>query len=122
MRGSTDGFSLVEALVALTVLALGAVAFVGTTELHVRRIAELEDRAVAGWVAHNRLAELSAGAAPLVDGEESVSMLNAEWRLRQRVAATDDPDLAEVRLRVFGAAGERSFARLTGFVDRAASP
>ena len=51
-----DGFTLIETLVALAVLATGAVALLGVVEDHTGRIAGLEDRVTLRWVAENRLA------------------------------------------------------------------
>ena len=50
-----DGFTLIETLVALAVLATGAVALLGVVEDHTGRIAGLEDRVTLRWVAENRL-------------------------------------------------------------------
>ena len=52
-----DGFTLIETLVALAVLATGAVALLGVVEDHTGRIAGLEDRVTLRWVAENRLVQ-----------------------------------------------------------------
>ena len=52
------GFSLIEALVALAVLAIATVGLVRAVESHVDSTRALERRAAAMWVAENRLAEL----------------------------------------------------------------
>ncbi len=56
-----DGFTLIETLVALAVLATGAVALLGVVEDHTGRIAGLEDRVTLRWVAENRLAARHLG-------------------------------------------------------------
>lgn len=114
------GFSLIEALVALVVLAVAGIALVGTTETHVQRIASLEDRATAQWIAENRMAELAAGLHPLVDAEGETGMLGATWPLRQSTRPTDDPELAEVEIAVRAPDGMAILARLTGFSVRGA--
>ncbi len=112
------GFSLIEALVALVVLAVAGIAIVGATETHVNRIAALENRAVAQWVAENRMAELAAGLHPLSDRDGEASMLGATWTLRQSVEATDDPDLARIDIAVRDPSDVTTLARLTGFLTR----
>ena len=118
IRAPDNGFSLIEALVALVVLAVAGIAMVGTTETHVRRIAGLEDRAVAQWVAENRMAELAAGLHALGDARDEAEMLGATWSLRQTARPTDDPDLVEIVLAVGVEGGDATFSRLTGFLAR----
>ena len=60
-RGGEDGFTLIETLVALVVLATSGVALLGATEAHIARIGALETRAAAQWVAENYLAEVKLG-------------------------------------------------------------
>lgn len=108
-----DGFSLIEALVALAVLAIAAVGFMSTVESHIDSTRGLELRATAMWVAENRLAELTLGEGS--DGE--VEMLGQRWRVASRRTPTDDPEIARVRIDVFGARDTRPLASLDGFVD-----
>ena len=66
-RAPEAGFTLIETLVALAILAMSAMALLSATEAHIRTIAALETRAAAQWVAENHLAELSVGAKPDAD-------------------------------------------------------
>ena len=117
MRGTDDGFSLIEAMVALVVLALAGVALVGTSEAHIRRIAELEDRAIAALVAENRAAELAVGAVR-PDATERVPMMGGTWRVEHDIGETDDPALARITIRVRSEADSRTYARYIAFIDR----
>lgn len=113
---ATDaGFSLIEALVALTVLAIATVGLVRTAETHIDSTRATERRMAALWVAENRLAELSAGAGAA--GGAEVEMLGTRWRVATRAAATSDPAIERVTV-VVTAAGEASpTATLDGFLD-----
>ncbi len=111
------GFTLIEALVALTVLSVTAVSLLSATQGHIRRIAALNDRVVARWVAENRLVELSLGYPDL---PETVWMSGVSWRVSARIAPTSDPDLAraDIAVSLAGAFDNRgALARLTGFID-----
>lgn len=55
------GFTLIETLVALAVLATGAVALMGVVEDHAGRIGGLEERITLRWVAENRMAARHLG-------------------------------------------------------------
>lgn len=119
MRSDT-GFTLIEALVALVVLALTAVTLLGVAETHVIRIDGLESRATAQWVAENRLVELQvAGDA---GHDRPVTMLDRDWRVSMSLEATADPDLSAVEIRVIEAGTERAQAVFGGFLDAGAAP
>lgn len=53
--GAAQGFTLVEVMVALLVLALALTALQFRITQHVNNSAYLRDKTVAGWVAQNRL-------------------------------------------------------------------
>lgn len=113
-----SGFSLIEALVALVILAFASVALLRAGEAHIVRIGDLEARAIAGWVAENRLAEiaLAPGRSGLLPPE--VGMLGRSWRIEQTLEPTDDPELARVTLTIREARGHGAVARLVGFADQ----
>lgn len=108
-----QGFSLIEALVALAVLAIATVGLMRTVETHIDSTRGLERRSAAMWVAENRLAELQAG----VPGTEQVEMLGQQWRVAVERRRTDDPEIARVRIQVFAGAEQSPLASLDGFVD-----
>lgn len=108
-----DGFSLIEALVALAVLAIAAVGLMRTVESHIDSTRGLERRAIAMWVAENRLAEAELGT----DGPPEVEMLGTRWRVATKRTATDDPEILKLRVEVFAANDTAPLASLDGFVD-----
>ncbi len=113
---SEAGFSLIEALVALLVLAIAAAGLVRAAEAHVDSIRSLERRAAAQLVAQNRLAELALPGAPV--GPDSVEMLGQRWTLAVSESATDDPDMVKLAVAVSGAGDRSPLVTLDGFRDR----
>ncbi len=112
---SEQGFSLIEALVALLVLAIASAGLIRAAEAHVDSIRSLERRAAAQLVAENRLVELSLPGAPAPAGQ--VEMLGQRWAVRSTEATTDDPDLRKLTVSV-SAEGESSpLVSLDGFRD-----
>ncbi|WP_448661326.1 type II secretion system minor pseudopilin GspI [Sphingomonas sp. CJ20] len=109
-----DGFSLIEALVALAVLAIATVGLMRTVEAHIDSTRAVERRTTAMWVAENRLAELEARAPAAA---ETVEMLGQQWRVKVDRRATDDPEIERVRIDVFPANETAPLASLDGFVD-----
>lgn len=110
-----DGFSLIEALVALAVLAIATVGLMRTVESHIDSTRGVERRTAAMWVAENRLAELEA-KAPAADADQ-VEMLGQRWRIAVLRRATDDSEIQRVRVQVFPAQESAPLASLDGFVD-----
>ncbi len=110
-----QGFSLIEALVALAVLAIATVGLVRAVESHVDSTRGLERRAAAMWVAENRLAELQLADPAAAQGE--VELLGQQWQVDVARTRTEDPAIDRVRIHVTPR-GERSpLASLDGFVE-----
>ena len=115
------GFTLLETLVALMILAIALAAAFRALGLTTRAAADLRDRTLADWVADNRLAELRAMRAFPSPGSSEGEALQAgrHFRWREEVKSTPNPLFLRVDIRVFLAeAGSDSAAltRLSGFV------
>lgn len=110
-----SGFSLIEALVALAVLAIATVGLIRATESHIDSTRAMERRAAAMWVAENRLAEIQL-ADPAANTREA-DLLGQQWRVAVVRTRTEDAGIDKVRIQVF-AQGERTpLASLDGFVE-----
>ena len=118
-RNARSGFTLIESLVALVVLAVTSVALLSATQAHIARIGGLETRAAAGWVTENHLAELSLGLTP---PQTPPPMLGIAFGVTELSAPTTDPELTQVTLTATEIGTNQAFGRLTGFVDRGAGP
>ncbi len=119
-RGSEDGFTLIEALVAMAVLATGAVGLLTAVERHAGMARGLGDRTVARWAAENRLTEIALG---LPAGDATVTLMEIDWQVASALTATADPDLLRIDVTVApsdGGATREPLVRMTGFVDIAA--
>lgn len=117
--GSFAGFTLVEVLVALAIIAIALMAAIRASGQATSAAEELRLRLLAGWVAENRLAEHRARgdwlAIGIARGMQSQAGVAFAWR--EEVIATPNP--AFRRLDVFVSASSeesRLLARLTGFV------
>ncbi|QYF85948.1 type II secretion system minor pseudopilin GspI [Brevundimonas sp. PAMC22021] len=118
-RTQRQGYSLMEAMVALFVLAVASTGLLLATRAHIDSVGGLEDRVTAQWIAENRLAELNLGDPAAAQAQ--VEMLGRRWRIDVARRATDDPDLIAVEIAVSREGGGASLARLSGFIDAEAS-
>jgi general secretion pathway protein I len=116
-RKLEDGFSLIEALVALTILAVSAGTLLAAVEEHTHAIAAISDRTTARWIAENRLIELSLAQEEI---QENSSLDGQDWWITTERSETPDPDLIRVDISV-GLMFDPSAAlvRLTGYIDEA---
>lgn len=112
-----SGYSLMEAIVALFVLAVASTGLLVALQAHVDGVRGLEDRITAQWIAENRLAELAVGEPEV----ERVRMMGDDWIVRAARSATADPELQAVEVSVTRAGAPSPSARLKGFVDAGAA-
>jgi general secretion pathway protein I len=117
MKLTQDGFTLLEALVALGIVAIAGASIVSAVEGHVDRVRGLEMRSVARWVAENRLAELELGGKSPGPDEDRVEMLGQQMQVVVTARNSADRDLAHVEIAA-GAPGAAPLYRLDGFLDR----
>lgn len=118
-RRSDAGFTLIESLVALVILAFASISILAATEAHVARIGGLERRAVAQWAAENRLAEIELG---LAEDDAPATLLGHELTIAVSRTATPDPDLTRVDLAVTEPGSGAVFSGFVGFVDSGSGP
>ena len=111
-RPAEDGFTLIEALIALAVQSITAVSFLRATEANLTRVRALEVRTAAAWAAQNRLSELALGLHPAAG---SVKMLGQQFMLT--VTQTQGADAALSRADVTAIADDGQIAaHLSGLV------
>jgi|SRR5580698_8290211 general secretion pathway protein I len=96
------GFTLMEVLVALAVLALGMTAVIGAAGSSTRLGSELRDRTFADWVAMNELTSIrlakTAPASGSLNGD--ADMGGAKWHWKATISGTEDPNLLRIDVAV----------------------
>jgi general secretion pathway protein I len=119
MRLRQRGFTLVEVLVALAVLAIALTAVMRTMAQAIDATATLRERHVALWVAQNRLAEHQMRrdwpAADTKDGDAEIG--GVKWFWREQVSTTSEPAIRRIEITIRRQAGsEDTQARLVGYL------
>lgn len=121
-RRSVRGFTLLEVLVALAVLALALAAAVSAGAAYVGNQAYLQERTLAHWVARNALIELQLEYPWPGTGkrEDDARMADRDWHWRATIDETPEEDMRRVDVEVW--LGEKDagepLAGLSGFVEK----
>ena len=114
----TGGFTLIEIIVAVAVLAVALGAIISGMARYASNAAYLREKTVALWVAHNRLTEieLEPGWPGTGKSDGDVEMAGIQWRWFVEVAETADPNVrrADIRVRVKNRDGDS--AALSSFL------
>lgn len=113
------GFTLVEVLVALAVLAIALSAVLRTMGQAIDATTTLRERNTALWVAQNRLVEHQMRrdwpAADTKDGEAEIGGI--KWFWREQVSTTPEPRIRRIEITVRRIAdSQNTQARLVGYL------
>ncbi len=113
------GFTLLEVLVALAILAITMTAVSRTTNSSVLHVEALRTRVVADWVAQNRLALHQARGdwlpTGIQNGEEVQADIVYPWR--EEIIATPNPTMRRIVVNVYAPHDKtQSLRELSGYL------
>lgn len=114
------GFTLLEVIVALAVLAITLTAVIKTTAENAENVRYLRDRTLAHWVAMNVLTDIRARKewSPLGKQEGTAMMANQEWSWIHYTENTLDKELRRITIEVRSTpTTQEPLAVLVGFVS-----
>jgi len=118
------GFTLIEVLIALAVVALALLGLTRVAALQVRDFDALRERTFAGWVAANVLEETRLAASMPSTGRSDgrVEFAARAWRWTRDVSTTPDPSVRRVDIRVYEGDAKEPVASLSGFATSVITP
>ena len=101
-RRLPGGFTLIEVLVALAIVAIGMAAVLSALSSSAGTVSYLRDKTFANWVALNKIATLRISgqqpAAGVTSGDTDYA--GRSWHWRQEVVSTDVPGLVRMDVSV----------------------
>lgn len=95
-----QGFTLLEVLVALAVLAIAMLAVMRTVASSADTAAYLRDKTLAAWVADNVLTEVRVKEELPRDTKGEQQLANRRWYWQLKVSETADKNLLKLEIRV----------------------
>jgi general secretion pathway protein I len=114
------GFTLLEAMVALVIVALGMMAVNGQLNRYVVAASFVEEKTLASWIGTNQITALSVGTTwPAVGThDEDVEFAQRKWRCHIVVTETDVMNLHRVDVSVsLKDNPERVIDKVSGLVE-----
>jgi general secretion pathway protein I len=118
---SIKGFTLLEVMVALTIISLSLGALISTSGSHASSAGYLKQKTIAHWVAMNEITQLQLQQAWPGKGDTrgSTEMAGTEWFWTRSVKETEDESARQVEFRIYLDEDRKSsLTRLIGYLSR----
>ncbi len=115
------GFTLIEVMVALTIIAISLGALLSTSGAQANSVGYLKQKTLAHWVAVNELTQIliSKEFPDLGDKKGSTSMANHDWYWIRTTKKTEDKDALEVTFTLYADKEyQQSLTSLIGYATR----
>ena len=118
-RRRQGAFTLVEILVAVTIIAVALGAIVRGMAMYTHNASYLRQRTIAIWVAHNRLTEIELAPTWPDEGRSDgdAEMAGFKWRWFVEVKKTPDEKLRRIDIRVQLKDKDADVATLSSFIS-----
>jgi len=97
-----QGFTLIEVLVALAIVAIGMAAVLGALTSSANTVSYLRDKTFAQWVALNQITtlRLSGQMTPTGNSDGNTDFAGRSWHWRREVTATQVPGVVRIDVKV----------------------
>ncbi len=116
-RSADDGFTLIEALIALSVISLAAVALIAASEATLQRVYQVELRRAASWVADAELTKIELGGQAI--SESNNELYGMRFSVRANTTAVPGSNLEKITLEIYAenepSGASNILARQVGF-------
>ncbi len=115
------GFTLIEVMVALTIIAISLGALLNTSGTQANSAGYLKNKTIAHWVAVNELTQLriSKEFPDTGDKKSSTEMANHDWYWIRTTKKTEDEDARQVTFTVYADKEyQKNLSTLIGYANR----
>lgn len=102
-HNKNSGFTLIEVMVALTIIAISLGALLSTSGSQASNVTYLKQKTLAHWVAVNELTQIRIGKEfpDVGDKKGSTKMAGFEWHWVRTTKKTEDPNALEVTFTLY---------------------
>lgn len=123
-KNNINGFTLVEVMVAMAIVALAVSALLFSVGKQVDNSAYLREKIIAQWVALNVLqeAQLKARVTEKFPDEKTsgdIKLADRQWQWEMQGKKTDDKDIMQLDVNVFAgdSGNDNPIANASGYID-----
>jgi len=123
-RRSCKGFTLIEVMIALFIVALSLTAVTASISQMINAAESMRNRTYASWIAQNRITEfrLAAEVPEVGTSNGEVQYANTDWSWRAVVVETLVDDLFRIDVTVSLAGSDDNIRTVSGFVGLPGAP
>ena len=124
LRRIIRGFTLVEVMVALTIVAFSLTAIAASMNQMIDAANTMRERTYASWIAQNKIAEirLSNVQPEVTTTTGDVTYANSEWTWRAVVSESGIENFYRLDVSVSHAGSDYEIRTVTGFVGEPGTP
>ena len=117
---SSRGFTLIEILVAVAILAIALAAILAGMARYVDNANYIRQKTIAIWVAHNQLTEMTTQPSWPDTGTSNgnVEMAGLKWKWLAEVKTTPDEHLRRIDINIQREDSDATLATLSGFMGQ----
>ena len=118
--GKIKGFTLLEVMFALLIVALTMGAIVESGGYSARRTLQLTEKTIASWIAQNQVTLYRAKKTwtSVSNKSGTVDMAGSEWQWKMKISNTDEPLMRRIDVDVYLRGGSDIKASATGFIGK----
>ena len=119
---NNKGFTLIEVMIALVILAISLAAIVKVTSQSVYSLSHVQNKTIAHWVALNALADMHAGRIAGIQsgsrytGTEQMLAQTWQWEL-ELSAAAQSPEILQANITVYLSGHDRPIEALSDYIN-----
>jgi len=97
---NSQGFTLIEVLISLAILAIALTAIIKATTQTIRDTLYLENKTIAAWVGTQVINEARVGLIKETT-ESQTEMLHHEWPWQLEIEPTPNPHVKKLKVKVY---------------------
>lgn len=118
MKSKQQAFTLIEVMIALSILALSLTAMAVTVSGALNNATTLQERTYASWIAQNKIVEMRlAGVVPKVGSNSGdIEYANSDWSWQAVVEETGIENLWRLEVAISRPGSEDPIRTVTGFI------
>lgn len=121
IKKNSHGFTLIEVMVALTIIAISLGALLNTSGTQANSASYLKQKTLAHWIAVNELTQIRIGKVfpELGDKKDSTSMANHDWHWIRTTKKTEDENTRQVTFKLYADKDyKKNLTVLIGYANR----